>query len=321
MSDDTAGTARVFPDAEMIAVNGIELEVFQAGQGGVPLVLCHGWPELAWSWRYQIPALVEAGYHCIVPNQRGYGSSSQPGSVEAYDIHHLTGDHVGLLDALGIGKAIYIGHDWGAIVVWNHAMMNPDRVRGVANLSVPLYPRGDSDPIAFWEKMLGPDFYIVHFNRQPGVAAAAFDADPERFLRNMYRTKHWLEPGDGEPSGTSIIHYAEMEITRGELLMNEDDLRVFVQAFRKSGFTAPCNWYRNFTRNQETTSRLEQKVTCPALMIYGRYDMVPQADMSAFITDLEIHTLECGHWIQQERPDETTELLLDWLERRFGEEG
>ena len=307
-----------FPEPRMIATNGIELEVYQAGEGGIPIVLCHGWPEHAYSWRYQIPALVQAGYHCIVPNQRGYGASSKPEEVDAYDIHHLTNDHNGLLDTLGIEKAIYVGHDWGAIVVWNHVLLNPDRILGVANLSVPFRVRDKADPVAFWEQMLGQDFYIVHFNRQPGVAAAAFEKNPRLFLRNIYRTKQWLEPeGNSEPAGASIVRLAEIENNRGELLMSEEELDVFVAAFEKGGFVAPCNWYRNFTRNWETTADVEQKVTCPSLMIYGRYDMVPQSDMSPFVQDLEIHTLECGHWIQQEQPEKTNEILLEWLQRKI----
>lgn len=306
-----------FPRPQLIETNGIELEVFQAGEGGIPVVLCHGWPEHAYSWRYQIPALVEAGYHCIVPNQRGYGESSKPEDVADYDIRHLTDDHSGLLDALGIEKAIYIGHDWGAIVVWNHALLNPERVLGVANLSVPLMVRGKTDPVAFWEKALGSDFYIVHFNRQPGVAAAIFRKNTRRFLRNMYRTKLWLETGNNEPSGHSIIDYAEVESTGGESLMSEDDLEVFAASFDKGGFVAPCNWYRNFTRNWEITEGVPQKIIHPTLMIYGRYDMVRPTDMSAHVADLEIHTLECGHWIQQEKPNDTNEILLDWLGRRM----
>lgn len=306
-----------FPTSRMIETNGIELEVFEAGEGGIPVVLCHGWPEHAYSWRYQVPALVEAGYHCILPNQRGYGASSKPEDVNEYDIHHLTDDHNGLLDALGIEKAIYVGHDWGAIIVWNHALLNPDRVLGVANMSVPFSRRAEADPVAFWEKMLGQDFYIVHFNRQPGVAAAAFKKNTRLFLRNMYRTKQWLEQGSSEPAGTSITRYAEVEVESGELLMSEEELDVFVASFEKGGFVAPCNWYRNFTRNWETTEDVEQKVTQPALMIYGKYDMVPQSDMSPYVADLEIHTLECGHWIQQEKPVETNEILVNWLDRKM----
>ena len=174
---------KTFPAATMVPVNGIELEVFQAGEGGTPIILAHGWPELAYSWRYQVQPLVDAGYHVIMPNQRGYGE------VEAYDIHHLTDDHIGLLDALGIEKAIYVGHDWGAIVLWQMALLHPERMIGYAAMSVPFMVRQPTEPVAFWEKMLGPDFYIVHFNRQPGVAAKKFQANAERFLRNMYRTE------------------------------------------------------------------------------------------------------------------------------------
>ncbi len=308
-----------FPTARMVPVNGIDLAVYEAGHGGIPIVLAHGWPELAYSWRYQMPALVAQGYHVIAPDQRGYGLSTKPAEVEAYDIHHLTGDHVALLDALDIERAIYVGHDWGAIVVWHHALLHPERVLGIANLSVPFWPREPADPIAFWEKMLGPDFYIVHFNRQPGVAAAAFDRHPEQFLRNMYRTKQWLSASAnaGEPDGHSIIRLADEAVETGEPLLSEADLAVFVAAFKQGGFTAPCHWYQNFTRNWATTEQVEQRVRQPALMIYGQYDMVRQADMSAYVPDLEVHTLPCGHWIQQEQPEATNRLLLDWLERRM----
>lgn len=306
-----------FPEPKMIACNDVELEVFQAGEGGIPVVLAHGWPEHAYSWRYQIPALVEAGYHVIVPNQRGYGRSSQPEEVEAYDCHHLTNDYNSLLDALGIDKAVFVGHDWGAIVVWHHALLNPDRIHGVANLSVPFRPREPSDPVAFWEDMLGQDFYIVHFNRQPGVAAKAFGENTRRFLTNMYRTKQWLDINENQPAGGSIVRFAEIDVEGGELMMSEEELDVFVQAFEVSGFHAPCNWYRNFTRNWETTEGVEQKVVHPALMIYGKYDMVPQTDMTGYVDDLEVHTLECGHWIQQEKPEQTNAILIDWLNRRM----
>lgn len=305
-----------FPSPTMIACNGIELEVFQAGEGGIPLVLCHGWPELAFSWRYQIEPLVNAGYHCIIPNQRGYGRSSKPTAVDAYDIFHLTNDHSALLDALGIEKAIYVGHDWGAMMLWQHALLNPQRVIAVANLSVPFRGREPSEPVAFWEKMLGADFYLVHFNRQPNMAARSFEGNPERTLRNLYRTKHWLDTESRPAEGFNIINAAKIDYSRGELMLSEKDLQVFVDAFKQGGFVAPCNWYRNFTRNWELTADVEQIITQPTLMIYGDYDMVPQVDMSDKVADLEVHSLPCGHWIQQEQPEATNEILLDWLERK-----
>ncbi len=307
----------VFPSPRIVKVNDVELELFEAGRGGKPIVLAHGWPEHAYSWRYQVPALVEAGYHVIVPNQRGYGESSKPDQVEEYDIHHLTGDHVALLDELGIDKAIYVGHDWGAIVVWQMALLHPERMHGLVNMSVPFMPRGDADPVAFWEQMLGPDFYIVHFNRQPGVAAKLFRENCKRFLSNMYRTEQWQDrEAEPQPAGNSIVDLAKIEVTQGRLMMSDEELQVFVDSFEKGGFEGPCSWYRNFTRNWETTTDVEQKVNVPAMMIYGKHDMVPQIDMSAHVPNLEVNELECGHWIQQEKPEETNKLLLDWLARQ-----
>lgn len=295
----------------------VKLEIYEAGRG-IPIVLAHGWPELAYSWRYQIPSLVEAGYRVIVPNQRGYGESDKPEEVESYDIHHLCSDHVALLDALEIDKAVYVGHDWGAIVGWNHALLNSDRMLGLANLSVPFTPRPAADPVDFWEKMLGADFYIVHFNRQPGVAAKIFADNTEIFLRNMYRTNHWKKSAEFGESGRSILQMAEGPMQEGELLMSEEDLKVFVKTFEKNGFVSPCNWYRNFTRNWETTASIKQEISIPSLMIYGEFDMVPKANnMEDYVHDLEIFTLNCGHWIQQERPEQTNRILLDWLQRKI----
>ena len=182
-----------FPTSKMVHLRDATLEVFEAGKRGRPIVLCHGWPEHAFSYRHQIPALVDAGYHCIVPNQRGYGASSRPAAVAEYDIYALTGDLVSLLDAFNYEDAIFVGHDWGAIVVWNLALLHPGRVQAIANLSVPFRVREKSDPVAFWEKQLGDDFYIVHFNRKPGVAEALMEADVEGFLTRMYRTEQWLD--------------------------------------------------------------------------------------------------------------------------------
>jgi len=158
-------------------VNGVELEVFEAGQEntGNPVVLCHGWPEHAFSWRHQIPALAAAGYHVIVPNQRGYGNSSRPNDVTDYDLEHLTGDLVALLDHYGYEDATFVGHDWGANVVWGLALLHPQRVDRVINLALPYQERGELPWIEFMETVFGDDFYFVHFNRQPGVADAVLD--------------------------------------------------------------------------------------------------------------------------------------------------
>ena len=306
-----------FPQPERIAANGVELEVFSAGAGR-PVVLCHGWPELAYSWRHQMPALAAAGYHALAPNQRGYGHSSRPAEVEAYDIVHLTGDLNGLLDHYGYEDALFVGHDWGAIVVWAQAMLHPERTAGVINLSVPFLDRGSREWIELWEERLGGDFYIVHFNRQPGVADAVFDANAERFLGNLYRAGQWREAPPDLGPGMMLINLALTDNPPGEPIVSDAELQVFVDAFRHSGFTGGINWYRNFTRNWETLGGYEQRVQQPTLAIFGKYDMVAQSDnLADFVPNVETAELECGHWIQQERPGETTRLMLDWMARNY----
>lgn len=142
-----------FPKPTLISVNGVELEVFEAGQrnAGKPIVLCHGWPEHAFSWRHQVPALAAAGYHVIVPNQRGYGNSSRPTEVTDHDIVHLSGDLIALLDHYGYEDATFVGHDWGAMIVWGLTLLHPNRVSKVVNLSVPYLERGQQPWVEFME--------------------------------------------------------------------------------------------------------------------------------------------------------------------------
>lgn len=302
-----------FPQPKMIETNGISLEVFEQGCGK-PVVMCHGWPEHAFSWRYQLPVVADAGYHVIVPNQRGYGHSSKPQAIEEYDIVKLTGDLVCLLDHYGYEDALFVGHDWGAIVVWNMALLHPRRVAGVINLSVPFMRRGELEWVEFWEKMLGPNFYMVHFNRQPGVADAIFAANTERFLRNMYHTDQWLEEAPELGDEMRLLAIAQRDSMPGKLLMSEEELAVFVRAFELSGFTGGINWYRNFTRNWHTLAKVEQQLHCPALMIHAAHDIVPPVPyLQDHVPQVEVSTLDCGHWIMQERPQETNALILDWL--------
>ncbi|GAA2691603.1 alpha/beta fold hydrolase [Actinoplanes palleronii] len=305
-----------FPEPTLIAVNGVELEVFEAGRhhGGTPVVLCHGWPEHAFSWRHQMSALAAAGHHVIAPNQRGYGNSSRPADVTAYDIAHLTGDLVALLDHYGYDDATFVGHDWGAMVVWGLTLLHPQRVNAVINLSLPYQERGERPWIAVMEEFLGGDFYFVHFNRQPGVADAVLDANTSRFLRNMYRKN---VPLAAPEPGMVMINLATAETPRGEPLMSDDELAVFVDAFTTSGFTGGINWYRNLDRNWHLLADVDPIIRQPTLMIYGDRDTIQQsANLAAFVPGVEVATLDCGHWIQQEKPAETTQLILKWLDQR-----
>ncbi|WP_444906159.1 alpha/beta fold hydrolase [Microbulbifer sp. SSSA008] len=305
-----------FPTPTFMSVNGIELEVFEAGQQntGNPVVLCHGWPEHAFSWRHQIPALAAAGYHIIVPNQRGYGNSSCPTEVTSYDIEQLTGDLAALLDHYGYQDATFIGHDWGAMVVWGIALLHPNRVNKIINLALPYQARTEKPWIEFMEELLGSDYYFVHFNRQPGVADAVLDKNASQFLRNLLRKD--APPTPPEP-GMVMINLARAVSPLGAPLLNDNELAVFVSAFEKTGFTSSINWYRNLDRNWHILADVDPVIQKPTLMIYGDHDLIPRSpDIRDFVPNVDEVNLNCGHWIQQERPEETNQVILNWLEQQ-----
>ncbi len=300
----------------LISVNEVTLEVFEAGQqhAGKPIILSHGWPEHAFSWRHQMPALAAAGYHVIVPNQRGYGNSSRPTEVTDYDIEHLSGDLIALLDHYGYDDATFVGHDWGAMVVWGLALMHPSRVNKIINLALPYQERGEKPWLEFMEEILGEDYYFVHFNRQPGVADAILEENTHRFLRNMFRKDVPLAPPQ---PGIQMINLARAETPLGEPIMSDSELAVFVSSFESSGFTGSINWYRNLDRNWYLLADVHPIIQQPTLMIYGDRDLIPKSERLAdFVPNVEVVSLDCGHWIQQEKPVETNQAILKWLEQQ-----
>ena len=305
-----------FPRPNLIVVNDIMLEVFEAGHRNAkkPIVLCHGFPELAFSWRHQVPALVAAGYHVIIPNQRGYGNSSCPTEVKDYDIKHLTDDLIALLDYYEYDDAIFIGHDWGANVVWNLALLHPKRVNKIINLALPYQERGEQPWIEFMEKVFGEDFYFVHFNKQPGVADAIMNDNVAPFLGNLFRKN---VPPMPTSSGMLMIELARTEQPVGEALMSDRELSVFVSAFESSGFTGAINWYRNLDRNWHLMADVIPMINQPTLMLYGERDTIPKSEnLKNIVPNLDVVSLDCGHCIQQEKPQETNQAILNWLEQQ-----
>jgi pimeloyl-ACP methyl ester carboxylesterase len=294
---------------------------------GIPVVFCHGFPELAYSWRHQLPALAAAGYRAIAPDQRGYGGTSRPEKVEDYDMAHLTDDMAGLLDALGLKKAVFCGHDWGGMVVWQMALHHPGRVAGVIGVNTPFLPRPPIDPIAAMRAVYGENMYIVFFQK-PGEADAILAKDVGKTFRffmrkNMTTAEEYAKRPQSERN-LELVHALQSDESQwpGEVLLTADELKVFVDTFTGTGFTGGINWYRNFTRNWQNSEKLPEKVHVPGLMIMAEDDIVlspAMADgMERFVPDLEKSLIRrCGHWTQQEHPKETNTAMIDWLKRRF----
>jgi pimeloyl-ACP methyl ester carboxylesterase len=293
-------------DATRVETNGVELSVHIEGEGPT-VFLCHGFPEIGFSWRYQVPALAAAGYRVVVPDMRGYGSSSRPTAVEDYDIFALTGDMVGLLDWIGEEQAIFVGHDWGASMVWSLAMLNPERVEAVAGLSVPFAPRPPVAPLSILRRRLGDDFYMLWF-QDLGVADAALARDVRRTLTtHRVWTAEWAQGTGENPPRPPWLTQAELD--------------VYVAAFEQTGFSGGLNYYRNIDRNWEMTEVLDgQLVEQPSMFLTGEHDLVrqfmPAAGLDAFLPNLRLNRLipGAGNWIQQERPEVVTCALLEFLE-------
>jgi pimeloyl-ACP methyl ester carboxylesterase len=316
-------TAPSFPEPSFIDTNGIRMAVYEQGSGS-PVVLLHGFPELAFSWRYQMPALAAAGYHAIAPDQRGYGRSDVPGDVRDYRVEELIADLHGLLDALELDSATFVGHDWGALLLWQMAMRAPARMDRLIALNIPHYPRLPVDPIHVMRERFGDNFYIVNF-QDSDEADKAFASDPAHFFNVMMRrgqiSREQFDALPADRKTLSLLKIMARDESSGEPLLTDAERDYYAAAFARTGFTGPINWYRNWTLNWETQADFDQRIDIPTLFIGAVDDVVVPLErieaMRPLVADLEIHMLEhCGHWSQQEQPDEVNRLIIDWLQRR-----
>ena len=311
----------------MIETNGINMRIAEMGTG--PLVLlAHGWPESWYSWRYQITVLANAGYRVVAPDMRGYGETDAPKEVDDYDIVHLAGDMVGVLDALGEDTAILVGHDWGALVAWYSVLLHPNRFTALIAMSVPYGGRSTESPLTYWKNKYGDKFfYILYHNEPGGVAEAEYDSDPRRLLSRLY-----LSPKSPREKPTITDRSRSAGGWIGRLgapkglpdWLTADDLDYIVSQFENAGFRGGVNYYRNFHRNWEITENLKGvKVEIPTLFIAGEKDIVIAGataealikSMNRVVEDLRDVVLipEIGHWVQQEAPEQTNVAVLEFL--------
>jgi pimeloyl-ACP methyl ester carboxylesterase len=310
------------PSSRTISANGIDIFVLEQGEG--PLVLlCHGWPELSYSWRHQIPAIAAAGFHVVAPDMRGFGRTSAPAEISAYTIFDNVGDMVALVAATGQKQASIIGHDWGAPVAWHAALFRPDIFTAVAGLSVPPPLRGRGRPLDTLRESGITNFYWQYF-QSPGTAEAEFERDIGLTVRTL------LGRGFSDPAASLFI-----EDGKGFLgeprpdrplpsWLSEADLAFFTEAYTSSGFRGGLNWYRNIDRNWELTAPWQDaKIHQPSLFIAGSKDSVITGligakrvgDMERVLPNLKQKLIieGAGHWIQQERAEEVNAALIGFL--------
>jgi pimeloyl-ACP methyl ester carboxylesterase len=309
------------PSTRTIAANGIEQFLLEQGQGPL-VVLCHGWPELSYSWRHQISAIAEAGFHVVAPDMRGYGRTSAPADIAAYSIFDTVGDMVALVTALGEREAVIVGHDWGAPVAWHAALFRPDMFTKVAGLSVPPPFRGRARPLESLSAGGVTNFYWQYF-QTPGIAEAEFERDVAATVRKI------LGRGVSDPAALFVtedkgfLGNIPPVLTLPDWLC-EADIATFADAYQRSGFRGGLNWYRNLDRNWDLTAPWQDaQIHQPSLFIAGSRDSV----ITGLIGAKRVNELDrvlpslrqkliiegAGHWVQQERPDEVNAALIDFL--------
>jgi pimeloyl-ACP methyl ester carboxylesterase len=278
-----------------VQTNGIRMHFVEQGKG-YPVLFIHGYPELWYSWRSQIPALAQAGFHAIAPDMRGYGETDKPPRIEDYAIQKLVGDIVGLLDALKIEKTVIVGHDWGGIIVWQVALMAPERIERVISLNTPYRGRGQARPTDVYKKVSDGRFnYILHY-QEPGLAESEIMPDVRKWLSSTIR-----------------------RIAKRQEFLTEEVLDIFTSAYQKGGITGPINYYRNIDRNWETTPQLAGKqVMQKSLIIMAENDpiLIPQSadGMEKIVPNLtKKYIKNCGHWTQQEQPEQVNKMIIEWL--------
>jgi pimeloyl-ACP methyl ester carboxylesterase len=311
-----------------IRTNGIEMHIAEAGTGPL-VVLVHGWPELWYSWRHQLPALAAAGYHAVAPDLRGYGGTDAPEPVESYSLRNQMADIVGLLDALGAEQAVLVGHDIGAGLTWACAELFPQRIAAHVALGIPYGPRRPAPPVQASREFTRNAFAFLDYF-QTSFAEAELGADPRRTIRLFFFALSGDAPPElvpylftGKPAGAGGLD-GMPEPAALPAWLTEADLDVYAEAYARSGFRGPLGVYRNMDRDWAELPEVGATgVTQPALFVGGRRDSALRfaggfvEPMEAGVPNLRKIVLlpGCGHWTQQERPDDVNAELIDFLRR------
>lgn len=307
--------------------SGHRLHRVENGEGPL-VVLVHGFPESWYSWRHQLSALADAGYRAAAVDVRGYGRSAAPAAIDAYAMTALVGDVISVIDDAEVETAVVVGHDWGAPIAWNTALLRADRVRAVAGLSVPYNPRGDTPPLDALRALAGDDVFYIDYFQEPGVAEAEAEADLARWLLGFYFTAsgeadHSLPSMGLVPRGHELRERFQYPESDQMDWLGDDDLAFYVQEFERTGLTGGLNRYRNITGDWHQLAPWRfAPITIPSLFIGGDRDgptLLGQRAIERFPQTLPALVRSeilagCGHWTQQERPEEVNRILIEFLD-------
>ena len=322
--------APMMPVPGFVDSNGIRMAVYEKGEGPA-VMFCHGFPELAFSWRHQVDAVAAAGFHAIAPDQRGYGLTEAPEDPMQYDIGIFCDDLLGIMDAKGIDKAVFCGHDWGGALVWAMARLHPERCLGIIGLNTAagrpagLPPVEDSEPSLI---VMSPNYYFATFI-QPGRAEPILEADVRRtFELFLSRGGFWNKeafarmPEDSIERRMDLLAMLQRDELPGEPFLPAAAMDYFVDTFQATGFTGGLNWYRASPRMGAVMTNAAPRIEVPSLYVGAENDVIlppSSADgMEDFISDLEKYTvMDSGHWTQQEQPEEVNRVIVDWLNRKI----
>ncbi|MEO0682794.1 MAG: alpha/beta hydrolase [Pseudomonadota bacterium] len=307
-------------------------------EDGAPILFLHGWPELALSWRGQLPVFGGLGFRAIAPDMRGYGGSTVHAAREAYAVEEAVTDMIALLDHLGAERAVWVAHDWGTPVMWALAQHHPDRVHALAALCVPYLPEGlsvetaapladrdlypeDRWPAAQWD-------YQLHYRENLDAAVAAFEADPAASVRALFRAG--TPKSVGQPSMLASVRArggwfdgaSAPDVPRDPRVLSAEGERAYAEALGRNGFRAPAFWYLNAEANRAYAERARDawRLRAPVLFLHGAYDGICETltsrlaePMRTWCEDLSETVVPSGHWMAQERPVEVNAALARFL--------
>lgn len=324
------GDASGFPPPKFIETNGIRMAVYEKGRG-MPVIFCHGFPELAYSWRHQLDSVAAAGFHAIAPDLRGFGSTDKPRPVDAYAATEICDDLIGMMDSMGLEKAIFCGHDWGQFIADTMLLLYPERCAGLIDIGAPHTYRPKTLPAPHWqgENLVDKAAYNA-FMQQPGIPEKLLNSHVRDFFTTFFRRDYFTSDNLRQLPVTSPERRLDLPAllqnndTNKPLFVSAQDLDVYVSTYEKTGFDGGINWYKAMDKSwREIQKRkLHWGVNVPYLYLWPAQDPINifglKLGLEDYIANLEMHSVKnSGHFVIEESPEQVSQYILRWLGKNF----